>query len=74
LTAPAASAAGSATTAKTAASTGTGRLRPRFVHRQRPAAKLVTVQLCDGLLCILVAGHLDKRKPAGATGHTVTHH
>src|SRR5690242_11773017 len=62
-----------ATAAVSAATAGPRRLRTRFIHRQRAAAHLVSVELRDGLLRFVVAAHLDKSKPARTPGGAVAH-
>jgi hypothetical protein len=48
-------------------------LRSRFVHHERASVHLMLVKLADRALCFIVGRHLDKRKPARASGGHVTH-
>src|SRR5262245_42512069 len=75
-TAIAASAAASATgPASAAAATESSLgLRSGFIHHQRASIHLMLVELADRLLRIVVARHLDERKPARAPGRHVPHH
>ncbi len=61
-----------ATAAATAATTPF-RFWPGFVHVDRTATHLRSVQRSDRLIAVFVARHLDEAKSAGATSITVRH-
>src|SRR5689334_10531090 len=49
-------------------------LRPRFVDGKTASPKLIFIQLCDRLLCLVVGAHLNECKPARAPRGHVAHH
>src|SRR5262245_19789178 len=69
-----ASATSAATTAVEAAAARARRLRPRFVHRERPPAEVRLIETLDGRPRRLGRGHLDERKPTGPASRLVAHH
>src|ERR1700676_3961424 len=49
-------------------------LWPRFVDGETAPPKLIFIQLCDRLLCLVIAAHLNERKPARPPRGRVAHH
>jgi hypothetical protein len=45
--------------------------RLRFVHRQRAAANVLTIEGADGGFRLIVAPHLDKAEPFAAAGFPI---
>lgn len=46
---------------------------PRFVHIQRPAVQVASVQCVDGSLPVAVIGHLHESEPSGLSGIPIGH-
>src|SRR5579864_4169369 len=49
-------------------------LRPRFVDGEAAPPKLIFIQLCNRLLRLIIAAHLNERKPARPPRGHVAHH
>src|SRR4030095_13595945 len=49
-------------------------LPPRFVNGETAPPKLIFIQLCDRLLRLVIAAHLNERKPARPSRGHVAHH
>jgi len=48
--------------------------RPRFIHRERPAAGIFAVQAGYGLVRFFIIRHFHKTKAALTSGGPVRHH